>query len=92
MAMSRKILENKRRQHAVVLAHKRKIRDEINPYLRGKKREWSEASKSNKISIRSRWICARNSARAQLRSQQLKHKAVIRGHKERIRLEIAKRR
>jgi hypothetical protein len=92
MALSRKVLENKRRQHAVVLSHKRKIRDEINPYLRAKKQEWNEASKSNKITIRSKWIAARDSARAHLREQQLRHKSVIRGHKERIRQEIAKRR
>ncbi|HWQ20266.1 MAG TPA: hypothetical protein VN455_10855 [Methanotrichaceae archaeon] len=92
MAMSRKILENKRRQHTVVLAHKRKLRDEINPHLRAKKQEWSESSKSNKIAIRSKWIAARDGARAQLRKQQLKHKMVISGHKARIRLEIAKRR
>ena len=31
--LSQKILDNRRRQHAVVTAHKRRIRDEVRPQL-----------------------------------------------------------
>ncbi len=90
--LTRKVLENRKRQHAIVIAHKRKIRDEINPYLREKRREWYESSRQNRLSIKAKWIAARSNARAQLRAQQLKHKEVIRAHRSRIMLEVAKRR
>ena len=89
--MKRKVLENKQRQHGVVTAHKRKIRDEINPRLRAAKRAHIEASKRNKLTIRQKWNESSTRVKSQQREQQRKHRAIIIAHKRRIKAEVAKR-
>jgi hypothetical protein len=48
MGLTQTVLDNKRRRHAYVLAHKRRIRDEVKPRLRAPKRAWWEGSCRNK--------------------------------------------
>lgn len=85
-------MENKRRQHTLVTAHKRRIRDEIIPQLRKTKREWYDTSRRNKRSIQRRWNAQKAEVQGQQRGQQIKHKNAIAAHKRRIRAELAKRR
>jgi hypothetical protein len=73
-----KILENKRRQHSVVIMHKRKIRDEVKPHLKLKKQEWKAATVGHKIRIRNEWVRKVSAARAPLREQKRKHRSIIR--------------
>ncbi len=90
--LARKVLENRRRQHAYVTAHKRRIRDEVNVQLQDAKRAWYEASKENKVTIKRKWHAQKTRVQGQQRNQKLKHKATIQAHKRRIREEMAKRR
>jgi hypothetical protein len=90
--LSQKILENRRRQHAVVTAHKRRIRDEVRPQLMQTKREWYEGSRDNNRMIKDRWHTQRAKVRDIQRTQRLIHKAKILAHKRRIRDELASRR
>jgi len=90
--LSEQILENRRRQHYQVVAHKRKIRDEINPRLRAAKRSWSNASRENKRKIKLTWHSQKCRVQAQQRQQKIKHKALVSAHKMRIKRELANRR
>lgn len=90
--MVRKVMENRRRQHTLVTAHKRRIRDEVIPQLRKTKREWYETSRLNKLSIQGRWNAQKSVVQGQQRSQQIKHKNAIAAHKRRIKAELARRR
>jgi hypothetical protein len=90
--LSQNILDNRRRQHALVTAHKRRIRDEVRPQLQSVKRAWNEASKENNRKIRERWHTQKTRVAAAQREQKLKHKAKILAHRRRIRAEIASRR
>lgn len=90
--MARKVMENRRRQHTLVTAHKRRIRDEVIPQLRKTKREWYETSRQNKLNIQGRWNSQKAKVQGQQRGQQIKHKNAIAAHKRRIRAELAKRR
>lgn len=90
--LSQKILDNRRRQHAVVTAHKRKIRDEVRPALMQTKRAWYEGSRENNRKIKERWHSQRTKVRDMQRTQKLIHKAKILAHKRRIRDELASRR
>jgi hypothetical protein len=90
--MVRKVMENRRRQHTIVTAHKRRIRDEVIPKLRATKREWYDTSRRNKLSIQGRWNSQKAEVQGQQRCQQIKHKNAISAHKRRIKAELAKRR
>ena len=90
--LSQKILDNRRRQHAVVTAHKRRIRDEVRPALMQTKRAWYESSLENKRKIKERWHTQRAKVRDIQRTQKLIHRAKILAHKRRIRDELANRR
>ena len=90
--MVRKVMENKRRQHALVTGHKRRIRFEVIPRLMKTKREWYETSRCNKLEIQRRWNAQKAEVQGQQRIQQIKHKNTIVAHKRRIKVEIAKRR
>lgn len=90
--LSQKILDNRRRQHAVVTAHKRKIRDEIRPSLMQTKRNWYEASNRSNQMIKERWHTQKTKVSAAQREQKLLHKAKILAHRRRIRAEMANRR
>lgn len=92
MGLTQKVLDNKRRQHAYVLAHKRRIRDEVNPRLRATKRAWWEASCRNKRMIDLKWRTKSCEVRLMQKEQQRKHRETINAHKRRIRAEVAKRR
>ncbi|NPV63355.1 MAG: hypothetical protein HPY61_12155 [Methanotrichaceae archaeon] len=85
-------MENKRKQHNQVLAHKRKIRDEVNPQLRAAKRSWSDASKENKLKIKLMWHEQKCRVQGHQRQQKIKHKAQILAHKRRIKREMLNRR
>ena len=89
--MVRKVMENRRRQHAVVTAHKRRIRDEVIPQLRTTKREWYNTSRQNKLNIQRKWNAQKALVQGQQRGQQIKHKNAIAAHKRRIKAELAKR-
>ena len=89
--LARRVLENKRRQHAFVTAHKRRIRDEVKVRLRDAKRSWYEASKGNNLLIRHKWHAQKTRVQEQQRTQKLQHKSTILNHKRRIRDEIARR-
>ena len=90
--LSQKILDNRRRQHAVVTAHKRRIRDEVLPALMQTKRAWYESSRKNNRKIKERWHTQKAKVRDMQRMQRLIHKAKILAHKRRIRDEMANRR
>jgi hypothetical protein len=90
--LSQKILDNRRRQHAVVTAHKRRIRDEVRPQLMQTKREWYGSSRKNNRMIKATWHTQRAKVRDIQRMQRLIHKAKILAHKRRIRDELASRR
>jgi hypothetical protein len=90
--LSQKILDNRRRQHAVVTAHKRKIRDEIRPQLMQTKREWYVESRKNNRMIKTTWHAQKAKVGEIQRTQRLIHKAKILAHKRRIRDELANRR
>ena len=90
--LSQRILDNRRRQHAVVTAHKRKIRDEIRPSLMHTKRNWYEASTRSNQMIKERWHTQKAKVSAAQRKQKLLHKAKILAHRRRIRAEMANRR
>jgi len=89
--LSHKILENRRRQHILVTAHKRKIRDEIRPALMGTKREWYESSRKNNRMIKERWHTQKTRVRDLQRSQKMLHKAKILAHRRRIREQMINR-
>ncbi len=89
--LSRKILENRRRQHVLVTAHKRKIRDEVRPQLMQFKRTWSENSRENKRKIKEKWQAQKARVSAIQRDQKSIHKSKILAHKRRIRAEMANR-
>jgi hypothetical protein len=89
--MARKVMENKRRQHELVTAHKRRIRDEVIPKLRTTKRDWYNTSRQNKLNIQRKWNAQKALVQGQQRSQQIKHKNAIAAHKRRIKAELAKR-
>lgn len=78
--MSGKILENRRKQHAAVLAHKRKIRDEVRPHLRTKRLEWKEAATHHKVRIRSEWVKTMTQARGRQREVRIQHKELVAAH------------
>jgi hypothetical protein len=90
--LSQKILDNRRRQHAVVTAHKRRIRDEVLPALMQTKRAWYESSRKNNRMIKERWHTQKARVSGMQRMQRLIHKAKILAHKRRIRDEMANRR
>lgn len=90
--LSQKILDNRRRQHSVVTAHKRKIRDEIRPSLMQTKRSWYEDSNRSNKMIRDRWHAQKAKVSAAQRQQKLIHKAKILEHRRKIRTEMSKRR
>ena len=90
--MMRKVMENRRRQHSLVTAHKRRIRDEVLPQLRETKRNWYEASRRNKLDIKNRWNAQKASVQGKQRSQQIKHRNTIIAHKRRIKAELLRRR
>jgi hypothetical protein len=92
MALSQKVLDNRRRQHALVTAHKRRIRDEVLPALMQTKRTWYESSRDNNRKIKERWHAQRTKVRTIQRTQKLIHKAKILAHRRRIRSEMANRR
>jgi len=89
--LSYKIMENRRRQHALVTAHKRKIRDEIRPKLSSTKREWYDSSRNNNRMIKERWHTQKTRVRDLQRGQKLLHKAKILAHKRRIREQLLNR-
>ena len=90
--LSQKILDNRRRQHALVTAYKRRIRDEVRPQLQAVKRSWNESSRENNRKIRERWHAQKARVTLAQREQKLKHKAKILAHRRRIRSERANRR
>ncbi len=90
--LSRKILENRRRQHVLVTAHKRRIRDEVRPQLMQVKRDWNESSKRNNRAIRDRWHAQKSRVSRIQRNQKCIHRSKILAHKRRIRAELANRR
>jgi hypothetical protein len=90
--MVRKVMENRRRQHGLVTAHKRRIRFEVIPQLRKTKRDWYETSRQSKLSIQGRWNAQKTKVQGEQRAQQIKHKNSIVAHKRRIKAELAKRR
>jgi hypothetical protein len=90
--LARAVLENRRRQHALVTAHKRRIRDEVRPKLQQVKREWNDASREGNRKIREKWHAQRTKVRGMQRDQKLRHKAKILAHRRRIRAEVAARR
>ncbi len=90
--LAKKVLENRRRQHALTTAHKRKIRDEVRPQLREVKRSWFYASRESNCKIREKWYSQRTKVRAAQRDQKLRHKAKILAHRKRLRAEMASRR
>ena len=90
--LAQKILENRRRQHALVTAHKRRIRDEVRPQLREVKRSWFDASRESNRKIREKWHSQRTKVRAAQRDVKLRHKAKILAHRKRLRAEMASRR
>ena len=90
--LSQKILDNRRRQHAVVTTHKRKIRDEIRPSLMQTKRDWFESSRQSNRMIKDKWHTQKAKVSDMQRTQKLIHKAKILAHKRRIRSELASRR
>ncbi|VVB69791.1 Uncharacterised protein [uncultured archaeon] len=90
--LTQKILENRRRQHSLVTAHKRRIRDEVRPKLAQVKRAWNESSKENNRKIKERWHSQRAKVSGMQRDQKLRHKAKILAHRRRIRAEMANRR
>jgi hypothetical protein len=89
--LSQKVLDNRRRQHALVTAHRRRIRDEVLPALMQTKRSWYVSSRSNNRKIKERWHAQRTTVRTIQRTQRLIHKAKILAHKKRIRSEMANR-
>jgi hypothetical protein len=89
--LSQKILDNRRRQHALVTAHKRRIRDEVLPALMQTKRTWYESSKRSNRMIKDRWHTQKVKVRDVQRLQRLIHKAKMLAHKRRIRDEMANR-
>lgn len=90
--LSQKVLDNRRRQHAQVTAHKRRIRDEVRPALMQTKRAWYENSRNNNLKIKLRWHAQRTSVKTIQRTQRLIHRAKILAHKRRIKSEMASRR
>ena len=90
--LTHKVLENRRRQHASVTAHKRKIRDEVNPQLRVVKRAWWDKSRESNLKIRLRWHDQKMRVQSLQRNQKIAHKLKVLAHKRRLREEIAKRR
>jgi len=90
--LSRKILENRRRQHVLVTAHKRRIRDEVRPQLMQVKRAWSDRSKENNRKIRETWQRQKAKVSGLQRAQKINHRSKILAHKRRIRAEMANRR
>ncbi len=90
--LAQKVLENRRRQHALVTAHKRRIRDEVRPQLCAVKRDWYDSSRESNRKIKERWHTQKARVKAAQRDQKLKHKAKILAHRRRIRAEMANRR
>ena len=90
--LTHKVLENRRRQHAAVTAHKRKIRDEVNPQLRAVKRAWWYKSQESNLKIRLTWHNQKMRVQGLQRNQKLAHKSKVLAHKRRLREELAKRR
>lgn len=89
--LSRKILENRRRQHVLVTAHKRRIREEVRPQLMQLKRAWSESSRENKRKISEIWHTQKARVSGIQRDQKRIHRSKILAHKRRIRAELANR-
>jgi hypothetical protein len=87
--MTQKVLENRRRQHAHVTAHRRRIRDEVKPQLAAAKRAWSDASKENNRNIQCKWQAQKMRVQGLQRDQKLRHKAKIQAHRRRIKAELA---
>jgi hypothetical protein len=90
--LSKKILENRRRQHVLVTAHKRRIRDEVRPQLMQVKRAWNDRTKENKRMIREKWHAQKSKVSGMQRDQKCIHRSKILAHKRRIRAELANRR
>ncbi len=90
--LTQNVLENRRRQHAISTAHKRRIRDVVNPQLRAVKRAWRDASQNSNQRIRLKWHNQKMRVQGLQRNQRLVHKAKILAHKRRIRDELARRR
>ncbi len=89
--MNSQVLENKRKQHAIVTSHKRRIRDEVNPQLRAVKRAWRDAANKSNQKIKRRWHEQKTRVQRLQNEQTLRHKVKILAHRRRIRDEIAKR-
>ena len=90
--LMQKLLDNRRRQHAFVTAHKRKIRDEVNPKLRAAKRAWSDSSKEKNLAMKRNWHSQRTRVQGIQRDQKRLHKMKIMAHRRRLKVEIAARR
>lgn len=89
--LSRKILENRRRQHVLVTAHKRRIRDEVRPQLMQIKRAWIERTRENNRKIKERWHIQKAKVSGIQRDQKRIHRSKVLAHKRRICAEMANR-
>ena len=87
------VIQNKRRQHAVVAEHKRKVQDhklkirmEIMPQMRKTKQEWYLNSRGNLLDIHRKWAARRIKVRAHMMAQNRLHREKINAHKMKIKV------
>lgn len=86
------VIKNKRKQHAIVAEHKRKVQDhklrlrtEVVPQMRRTKQEWYVNSKGNLLDIRRKWAVQMVKARSHMKAQQRLHREKINAHKIKVR-------
>ncbi len=90
--MMHKIMENRRKQHVFSTAHKRRIRDKVNPQLRAVRKAWSDACRERNPKIKLRGHEQKRRVQWIQRNQKLVRNATILANKKRIRKAIAGRR
>ncbi len=90
--VKQKIKENQRKQRAVVDAFHKKLREEVNPYLRRKKIAHSRRVDELQDKIREKWTIKKESARQHVKEQKEKHRANVDVLEETIRSHQKKQR
>ncbi|MCQ8902529.1 MAG: hypothetical protein NQU42_00290 [Methanothrix sp.] len=84
MTRKSKVMENRGIQHSKVVAHRVRLRDDIIPYLRSRRRELKREAAAHRLRIQGSWNERMTHARRHLLEVKMKHRSTIAQHKRRI--------
>lgn len=77
-------MENRKIQHSKVVAHRIRLRDEILPYLRARRREMSCKAAAHRIKIKTAWRESLANSTTHMLNVRRRHISTIALHKKRL--------